>query len=158
MKYLDLWPSDIQKVHSSEILVNIWSSEPRAAETKVHYFGSKYIYTSMRGSRGGKGALPPPPSPQNIAPPNSEARAKRALPPPRGPRGPCPPLQNPGSAYDLWATCRKERSTILDALWNIVDLWAMRQRERSTTLDLLLNIWRSKPRPLEKGPKFCIFF
>ena len=39
----------------------------------------------MRGSRGGggKGALPPP-SPQNIAPPNSEARAKRALAPPRG--------------------------------------------------------------------------
>ena len=34
----------------------------------------------MRGSGGGgaKGALAPP-SPQNIAPPNSEARAKRAL-------------------------------------------------------------------------------
>ena len=50
---------------------------------------------------GGQGGLAPPPSPQNIAPPISEARAKRALaPPPRGPRGPCPPpLQNPGSAY-----------------------------------------------------------
>ena len=33
----------------------------------------------MRGSGGAKGALAPPPSPQNIAPPNSEARAKRAL-------------------------------------------------------------------------------
>ena len=33
---------------------------------------------------GGQGGLGPPPSPQNIAPPNSEARAKRALPPPPG--------------------------------------------------------------------------
>ena len=40
VKYLDLWPSDIQKVQSSEILVNIWTSEPRAAEKKAHYFGS----------------------------------------------------------------------------------------------------------------------
>ena len=30
--------------------------------------------------------------------------------------------------------------------------------KRSTILDVLLNIWRSKPRPLEKGPTFCIFF
>ena len=37
---------------------------------------------------GAKGALPPPPSPQQIAPPNSQARiqgAKRALPPPPPP-------------------------------------------------------------------------
>ena len=53
----------------------------------------------MRGSRGG-GQGGPPPSPQNIAPPNSEARAKRALPPPGAKRAlPPPPLQNPGSAY-----------------------------------------------------------
>ena len=51
---------------------------------------------------GAKGALAPPPSPQNIAPPNSEARAKRALAPPRGAkRALAPPLQNPGSAYGL---------------------------------------------------------
>ena len=43
---------------------------------------------------GGPRGPCPPPSPQNIAPPNSEARAKRALVPP-----PPPPLQNPGSAY-----------------------------------------------------------
>ena len=37
---------------------------------------------------GGHGGLgPPPPSPQNIAPPNSEARAKRALAPPPGGQG-----------------------------------------------------------------------
>ena len=50
---------------------------------------------------GAKGALAPPPSPQNIAPPNSEARAKRALPPPPpgAKRALPPPLQNPGSAY-----------------------------------------------------------
>ena len=40
------------------------------------------------------GALaPPPPSPQNIAPPNSKARIRGLGPPPP------PPLQNPGSAY-----------------------------------------------------------
>ena len=47
----------------------------------------------MRGSRGGggQGGLGPPPSPQNIAPPNSEARAKRALPPPGGAKRALPP-------------------------------------------------------------------
>ena len=51
---------------------------------------------SRRGSRGAKGALPPPPSPQKIALPNSQARIQG------GPRGPWPPpLQNPGSAYEL---------------------------------------------------------
>ena len=55
---------------------------------------------------GGHGGLGPPPSPQNIAPPNSEARAKRALAPPpppggQGGLGPPPPLQNPGSAYAI---------------------------------------------------------
>ena len=47
----------------------------------------------MRGSRGGARGPWPPPSPQNIAPPNSEARAKRALapPPPGGQEGLGPP-------------------------------------------------------------------
>ena len=43
---------------------------------------------------GGQGGLAPP-SPQRIAPPNSQARIQRGqeglAPPPRGPRGPCPP-------------------------------------------------------------------
>ena len=42
-------------------------------------------YSRRRGSRGGQGGFAPPPSPQKIAPPNSQARiqgAKRALPPP----------------------------------------------------------------------------
>ena len=54
---------------------------------------------------GAKGALAPPPSPQNIAPPNSEARAKRALAPPPGAKRALapPPLQNPGSAYEYLA-------------------------------------------------------
>ena len=43
--------------------------------------------THARIQGGGQGG--------NIAPPNSEARAKRAL----APRPPPPPLQNPGSAY-----------------------------------------------------------
>ena len=43
--------------------------------------------------QGGKGALPPPPSPQKIAPPNSQARIQG------GQEGLGPPLQNPGSAY-----------------------------------------------------------
>ena len=47
---------------------------------------------------GAKGALPPP-SPQKIAPPNSQARIQG------GQEGLGPPLQNPGSAYGpLWAT------------------------------------------------------
>ena len=41
------------------------------------------LFGHARIQGGAKGALPPP-SPQNIAPPNSEARAKRALAPPRG--------------------------------------------------------------------------
>ena len=47
---------------------------------------------------GAKGALPPPPSPHKIAPPNSQARIQGGgqeglapPPPPGGPRGPCPP-------------------------------------------------------------------
>ena len=52
---------------------------------------------------GARGPCPPPP-PQKIAPPNSQARiqgGQEGLGPSRGPRGPCPPpLQNPGSAYD----------------------------------------------------------
>ena len=38
-----------------------------------------------------------------------------------------------------------------------LDLWPSGLPKRSTILDVLLNIWRSKPCPLEKGPKFCIF-
>ena len=65
--------------------------------------------TLMRGSRGGQGGLgPPPPSPQNIAPPNSEARAKRALAPPPGGQeglGPPPPpykiLDPPMTLYNV---------------------------------------------------------
>ena len=37
-----------------------------------------------------------------------------------------------------------------------LDLWPSGLPKRSTILDVLLNIWRSKPRPLEKSPKFCI--
>ena len=44
-----------------------------------------------RGSRGARG--PWPPSPQKIAPPNSQARIQG------GQEGLGPPLQNPGSAY-----------------------------------------------------------
>ena len=80
-----------------------------------------YIHARIQG--GAKGALAPPPSPQNIAPqivrrgprgpcpppPGGQEglappRGPRGpCPPPRGPRGPCPPpLQNPGSAYDIY--------------------------------------------------------
>ena len=46
------------------------------------------IPVSCADPGGATGALAPPPSPQNIAPPNSEARAKRALaPPPPGAKG-----------------------------------------------------------------------
>ena len=55
-----------------------------------------------RGSGGGQGGLAPP-SPQKIAPPNSQARIQGGqeglAPPPRGQEGLAPPLQNPGSAY-----------------------------------------------------------
>ena len=51
--------------------------------------GLRFIHARIQG--GPRGPWPPP-SPQNIAPPNSEARAKRALaPPPGGQEGLAPP-------------------------------------------------------------------
>ena len=47
--------------------------------------------TVRRGSRGGPRGPCPPPSPQKIASPNSQARIQGGLAPP-GPRGPWPPL------------------------------------------------------------------
>ena len=53
----------------------------------------KYTYHARIQGGGAKGPCPPP-SPQNIAPPNSQARIQGG----QEGLGP-PPLQNPGSAY-----------------------------------------------------------
>ena len=67
------------------------------------YFGPN-VKSLHRGTKGGgpgadpgggpRGPCPPPPSPQNIAPPNSQARIQG------GPRGPWPPLTK--SWIRLW--------------------------------------------------------
>ena len=63
----------------------------------------RHSITHARIQGGGQGGLGPP-SPQNIAPPNSKARIQGgqeglAPPPPGAKRALAPPLQNPGSAY-----------------------------------------------------------
>ena len=70
----------------------------------------KAIPLSCADPGGAKGALPPP-SPQNIAPPNSEARAKRALPPPPGAKRALAPLTK--SWIRLWL-CTPFKGSRLD--------------------------------------------
>ena len=72
----------------------------REGHHKREYFGvhdssrrKGNVYTSCADPGGPRGPCPPPPSPQNIAPPNSEARAKRALAPPGAKRALAPPYK-----------------------------------------------------------------
>ena len=68
-----------------------FQNKPTGHVKGITKLGLSHLPHHARIQGGGQGGLGPP-SPQNIAPPNSEARAKRALPPPPGPRGPWPPL------------------------------------------------------------------
>ena len=89
-------------------LDNRWRNSASARYlTKPHimilYTSGMSPYVPRRGSRGGQGGLGPP-SPQQIAPPNSQARIQG------GQEGLGPPLQNPGSAYGAshyidWGLC-----------------------------------------------------
>ena len=61
----------------------------------MHACRHVHVCMQARIQGGAKGALPPP-SPQKIAPPNSQARIQG------GQEGLGPPLQNPGSAYGMY--------------------------------------------------------
>ena len=106
-RFVVCWPCP-RHIH----YVSFFTSRRTHTRTRAPALTHTYTYHTVSGASvrrgprgGGQGGLAPPPSPQKIAPPNSQARiqggAKRALPPP--PRGAkralAPPLQNPGSAY-----------------------------------------------------------
>ena len=150
---------------------------PLKFQTTIKYYQiytEVYLVLNMRGSRGGpRGPWPPPPSPQNIAPPNSEARAKRALAPPPGAKGAlappltkswirlcwrcrCPgssgtPTQKPTAIYKLGVNIQTGPATHSGAPKNAM-------QRMSNDLDRFeRSVFKTKPL-LFTAPFMCFFF
>ena len=97
-----MWPSPVIKIKfdfASDFKITL----SYIRDITLSYIRDTFLPYHARIQGGAKGALAPPPSPQNIAPPNSEARAKRALaPPPGGQEGLGPPLTKSWIRLCIW--------------------------------------------------------
>ena len=142
MKYLDLWPSDIQKVHSSEILENIWTSEPRAAEKRSTLLDLN-IYTSE--PRVGKKG------PQFWMHCGISWTSE-----------PCAREKGP----QLWIFCKisgpltqwlTKKVHNFGCFVKYLEVQTTPFRKKSKILYLKKKSWTSEPRSVQKGPQFWMF-